>query len=197
MRVELVSPAAEESARLTPLALATLAALTPPDMDVGFSDDQIRPVDLHNSFQNGDLVAISVMSKTAYRAYEIANACRERGIKVILGGIHPTILPEEALAHADAVVMGEAEILWPQVLADFQADRLQRFYRQEEVVDMDYSPLPRREIFNPNSRRYIPLDVVQTTRGCPFHCDFCTVNPVSAAVFGCARSKKLWLRFKG
>ena len=64
MRVELVSPAAEESARLTPLALATLAALTPPDIDVGFSDDQIRPIDLYDSFQNGDLVAISVMSNT-------------------------------------------------------------------------------------------------------------------------------------
>ncbi len=178
MRIELISAAAEESARLTPLALATLAALTPPDIDVGFSDDQIRPIGLQNDFQKADLVAISVMSKTAYRSYEIADACRKKGIKVVLGGIHPTILPEEASAHADAVVIGEAEILWPRVLEDFEANRLHRFYRQDGVVDMNHSPVPRREIFNPHSRSYIPLDVVQTTRGCPYHCDFCTVNSV-------------------
>jgi radical SAM superfamily enzyme YgiQ (UPF0313 family) len=178
MRIELISAAAEDSARLTPLALATLAALTPSDVDVGFSDDQIRPIDLQSDFQKADLVAISVMSKTAYRAYEIADACRKKGIKVVLGGIHPTILPEEASAHADAVVIGEAEILWPRVLEDFQANRLQRFYRQDGVVDMNHSPVPQRGIFNFHSRSYIPLDVVQTTRGCPYHCDFCTVNSV-------------------
>jgi hypothetical protein len=94
MRIELVSPAAEDSARLTPLALAMLAALTPPDIEVGFSDDQIHPIDLRDGFRKADLVAISVMSKTAHRSYEIADACRERGIKVILGGVHPTVLPE-------------------------------------------------------------------------------------------------------
>ena len=178
MRIELISAAAEESARLTPLALATLAALTPPDIEVGFSDDQIRPIGLQSDFQKADLVAISVMSKTAYRAYEIADACRKKGIKVVLGGIHPTILPEEASAHADAVVIGEAEILWPRVLEDFKANRLHRFYRQDGVVDMNHSPVPQRGIFNFHSRSYIPLDVVQTTRGCPYHCDFCTVNSV-------------------
>lgn len=178
MRIELISAAAEESARLTPLALATLAALTPPDIEVGFSDDQIRPIGLQSDFQKADLVAISVMSKTAYRGYEIADACRKKGIKVVLGGIHPTILPEEASAHADAVVIGEAEILWPRVLEDFKANRLQKFYRQDGVVDMNQSPVPQRGIFNFHSRSYIPLDVVQTTRGCPYHCDFCTVNSV-------------------
>lgn len=176
MRIELVSPAAEDSARLTPLALATLAALIPPEVEVGFSDDQIRPVDPDNGFGGADLVAISVMSKTAHRAYQIADACRKRGIKVVLGGIHPTVLPAEASAHADAVVIGEAETLWPRVLADFQAGLLQRFYRQEGAVDMGLSPLPQREIFSAHSRSYIPMDVVQTTRGCPFLCDFCTVH---------------------
>ena len=176
MRIELVSPSAADSARLTPLALATLAALSPPDVEVEFSDDQIRPVDLNNGFRGADLVAISVLSKTAQRAYQIADACREKGTKVVLGGIHPTVLPEEASAHADAVVIGEAEDLWPRVMADFQTGRLQRFYRQDRAADMNSSPIPRREIFNAHYRSYIPMDVVQTTRGCPFFCEFCTVH---------------------
>lgn len=197
MRIEFISAAAEDSARLTPLALATLAALTPPDIDVGFSDDQIHPIDLNDGFQGADLVAISVMSKTAYRAYQIADACREKGIKVVLGGIHPTILPEEASAHADVVVVGEAEILWPRVIADFQANRLQRFYRQDGVVDMNHSPVPQRGIFKSHSHKYVPLDVVQTTRGCPFDCDFCTVNPVFGSRFRMREIEKVVAEVQG
>lgn len=197
MRIEFISAAAEDSARLTPLALATLAALTPPDIDVGFSDDQIHPIDLNDGFQGADLVAISVMSKTAYRAYQIADACREKGIKVVLGGIHPTILAEEASAHADVVVVGEAEILWPRVIADFQANRLQRFYRQDGVVDMNHSPVPQRGIFKSHSRSYVPLDVVQTTRGCPFDCDFCTVNPVFGSRFRMREIEKVVAEVQG
>ena len=197
MRIEFISAAAEDSARLTPLALATLAALTPPDIDVGFSDDQIHPIDLNDGFQGADLVAISAMSKTAYRAYQIADACREKGIKVVLGGIHPTVLPEEASAHADVVVVGEAEILWPRVIADFQANRLQRFYRQDGVVDMNHSPVPQRGIFKSHSRSYVPLDVVQTTRGCPFDCDFCTVNPVFGSRFRMREIEKVVAEVQG
>lgn len=197
MKVELVSAASEDSARLTPLALATLAGLTPPDVEVGFFDDQIHPIDLSAGFRGADLVAISVTSKTAYRAYQIADACREKGAKVVLGGIHPTILPEEAIAHADAVVVGEAEILWPCVLADFQADHLQRFYRQDGVVDMNCSPIPQRKIFNAYARSYVPLDVVQTTRGCPFLCDFCTVNSVFGSRFRMRQIEKVVAEIQG
>jgi len=178
MKIELVSPAAEDSARLTPLALATVAALTPPHMEVSFSDDHMRPIHLPSGLKDVDLVAISVLSKTAHRAYQIADAYRETGIKVVLGGIHPTTVPEEASTHADAVVMGEAEGTWPRLLQDFQAGRLQRIYRQDSLIDLNRSPIPRREIFKPYRLRYTWVDVVQTTRGCPYHCDFCTVNPV-------------------
>lgn len=178
MRIELISPAAEDSARLTPLALATLAALTPPRVEVTFSDDQIRPIRIPEDLKDVDLVAISVLSKTVHRAYQIADAYRQWGVKVVLGGIHPTTMPEEASAHADAVVIGEAEGIWPRLLQDFEAGRLQRLYHQDGLVDLDQSPIPRREIFKPYRLRYSPVDVVQTTRGCPYHCDFCTVNPV-------------------
>jgi hypothetical protein len=85
MKIELISPAAEDSARLTPLALATLAALTPPEIEVSFSDDQIRPILLGDGLRDVDLVAISVHSKTAHRAYQIADAYREKRAKVVLG----------------------------------------------------------------------------------------------------------------
>ena len=197
MKIELISPAAEESARLTLLALAMLAALTPPDIEVGFSDDLIQPIDLHDGFRKADLVAISVMSKTAHRSYEIADACRERGIKVILGGVHPTVLPEEASAHADAVVLGEAETLWPRVLADFQAGGLQKLYRPDGVVDMNLSPIPQRGIFHSHARSYIPLDVVQTTRGCPFLCDFCTVHSIYGSRFRSREVEKVLTEIQG
>jgi radical SAM superfamily enzyme YgiQ (UPF0313 family) len=162
MRIELISPAAEDSARLTPLALATLAALTPPSIEVSFSDDQIRSIRIPEGLKEVDLVAISVLSKTAHRAYQIADAYRERGIKVVLGGIHPTTVPEEASAHADAVVIGEAEGIWPRILQDFQANRLERIYRQDGLIDLSQCPVPRREIFKPYHLRYAPVDVVQT-----------------------------------
>jgi radical SAM superfamily enzyme YgiQ (UPF0313 family) len=176
MRIELISPGAEDSARLPPLALATLAALTPPEVELSFSDDHILPLALPEGLKEVDLVAISVLSKTAYRAYQIADAYRQRGVKVVLGGIHPTTLPEEASAHADAVVIGEAEANWPRLLVDYQTGRLQRFYRQSAPADLERTPIPRREIFKPYRFRYSPVDVVQTTRGCPYDCDFCTVH---------------------
>ncbi len=178
MKIELISPAAEDSARLTPLALATLAALTPPQIEVSFSDDQIRRIRIPEDLKDVDLAAISVLSKTAHRAYQIADAYRERGIQVVLGGIHPSTMPEEASEHADSVVIGEAEGIWPQLLQHFEAGRLEKTYHQEGLIDLSQSPIPRREIFRPYRFRYAPVDVVQTTRGCPFHCDFCTVNPV-------------------
>ncbi len=197
MKIQLVSPASEDSARLTPLALATLAALTPPEIEVHFSDDQIRPMDIDGDLNGADLVAISVISKTASRAYQIADAYRKRGMKVVLGGVHPTTVPEEAAAHADAVVMGEAEDIWPDLLSDFQANRMKRFYRQERPADLGRACIPRREIFKPDSRRYIPVDVVQTSRGCPHHCDFCTVNQVFGGRYRMREVEKVVAEIKG
>ncbi len=120
-----------------------------------------------------DLVGISVDSKTARRSYEIATAYRRRGVKVVLGGIHPTALPAEAAQYADAVVVSEAEDLWPRLLADFKRGELQPVYRGP-LPDLGNRPPPRRDLFR--SRKYVPFKVVQTMRGCPYPCEFCSVS---------------------
>jgi radical SAM superfamily enzyme YgiQ (UPF0313 family) len=114
------------------------------------------------------------LTKTALRAYRIADAYRKKGVPVVLGGIHPTALPDEAKEHADAVVTGEAEEIWPHLIEDAKNGDLKAFYRQEGFTDPLKIPRPRREILP--RRGYFPLDVVQVTRGCPFHCEFCSVR---------------------
>lgn len=176
MRVELVCPAAEDSAFLRSSAMAVLAGLTPPDVQVSLRDDIIKRLDKDRDLDLGaDLAAITVSTKTALRAYELAAAYRAAGVKVVLGGIHPTALPGEALEHADAVVVGEAEGLWERVIADTRAGRLQPVYRHETLPEYrrgawaDWRPF--------RSKRYIPIYTMQASRGCPHDCDFCSVTP--------------------
>jgi radical SAM superfamily enzyme YgiQ (UPF0313 family) len=125
-------------------------------------------------FKKVDLVGITVLSKTALRAYKIADAYRKTGIPVVLGGIHPTALPDEAKGHADSVVIGEAEGVWPRLIDDVRMGDLKPFYRQEGYTELSKVPTPRREILP--KKGYLPLDVIQVSRGCPFRCEFCTVQ---------------------
>src|SRR5580704_10910291 len=115
--VHLIAPSNEDSTYIKPLWAATLGAHTPDDVELTFRDDGIDPIDLEKESDAPSLVGISVNSKTAARAYEIADAYRKRGSRVVLGGIHVTALPEEGLDHADAVVSGEAEWIWQQIIA--------------------------------------------------------------------------------
>lgn len=174
VKIELIVPAVEENAPVPNLALPILAALTPQDVTLSFTDDLLTPIDLEKHLKDVDLVGITVLTKTALRAYHIADAYRKKGVCVVLGGIHPSALPEEAKEHADAVVIGEAEGIWGRLIEDFRAKDLKLFYRQEGTIDPSKIPSPRREILP--TRGYFPVDVVQATRGCPFRCEFCSVQ---------------------
>lgn len=116
-------------------------------------------------------------SLRATRAYELADSFRSRGIPVVLGGMHPSCCPEEALSHADAVVVGEAEGVWPDVVAAAQRGNLQGVYRRSGFASLSALKRPRRELLSRG--RYATLNAVQATRGCPHHCSFCSVSAYS------------------
>jgi radical SAM superfamily enzyme YgiQ (UPF0313 family) len=204
VHVHLVAPANEDSTYIKPLWVATLAAHTPDDVELTFRDDGIDPIGVAGGPDEGlaasiehalageripDLVGISVNSKTAARSYAIADAYRKLGSKVVLGGIHVTALPEEGLLHADAIVSGEAEGLWGDVLADAKRGRLgnprslthRKIYKHDEMPNLEGLPIPRRELLK--SIKYVPFDVVQTTRGCPYPCEFCSVSTYNGTSF--------------
>jgi len=174
MRITLVFPPMPFSGRVpvAPPVLEYLAALTlraMPDADVTLVDANVAlfdPADVE-----ADLVGISVMTATATWAYRTADALRERGIPVVLGGIHATALPDEASRHADAVVVGEAESVWPAVLADARAGRLERRYCGARLP-LDGLPVP---LYGTLKGDY-GFRAVITTRGCPYHCAFCSVR---------------------
>jgi len=157
-----------------PLVLPLLAGLTPPEVDVRLVDENVEPVDVNAAT---DWVAITCMTASAPRAYAIADAFRQRGVPVVMGGIHPTVLPDEAAAHADAVVIGEAEPVWREVLADLAAGRLRARYKHDGYADLSGLPRPRRELLQ--VERYLTINVVQTARGCPHACAFCIVSTVA------------------
>ena len=203
MKIELIVPAVEENARIPNLAFPILAALSPRDVEISFTDDLLTPIHLDKDLKEVDLVGITVLTKTALRAYEIADAYQKKGIPVVLGGIHPTALPEEAKTHADSIVMGEAEELWPQLIEDAKMGNLKPFYHQEGYTELSKIPIPRRDILP--RRGYLPLDVAQVTRGCPFRCEFCSVQkffgetyrfrPISNVLEEVRRLRHRWMMF--
>lgn len=152
------------------LAFAILKSLTPPDVETVLHDERLAPVPYDDPT---DLVALTVETFTARRAYQIAHQFRRRGVKVVMGGFHPTFLPEEAAHFADAVVVGDAENTWPKVIADARAGRLKRFYRESEFPSME-GMAPDHGIFK--NTRYVPLTLVQSSRGCKFNCSFCSIR---------------------
>lgn len=155
---------------MEPLAFAVLAGLTPPDVELDFFDERLEDLPLDHAT---DLVAITLTTYTARRSYQVASHFRKRGIQVVLGGYHPTFLPEEALNYADAVVVGDAEEVWPQVVEDARQHKLQRIYKSEKQLPLDGLHFDR-SIFA--GKHYKPLVPVQFGRGCHFACDFCSIR---------------------
>jgi radical SAM superfamily enzyme YgiQ (UPF0313 family) len=157
-------------ASLPSLGLLTLAALTPPHIEVEYVE--VRDVAICDApLRRYDLVAISSYSAQILEAYALADRYREMGVPVVLGGLHVTVLPDEAAEHCDAVVIGEGELSWPVLLRDFEHGRLEHRYGSRETqFDLADAPLPAFELLDPD--RYNRL-TVQTSRGCPFRCEFC------------------------
>lgn len=174
MKLELISPAhvAEENKkgrRIFQLGLAIIAALTPPEVEVKVTEEDVEEI----SYNRVDLVGISLMTSQAPAGYRIADQYRRLGVPTVLGGMHPSALPDEAIQHADAVVIGEAENIWGQLLQDFKQGQLKKFYQSKEWASMDSIPLPRWDLFTGGST--FSLRAIQASRGCPFRCAFCSV----------------------
>lgn len=175
--MDLVLKVTGKSRAFMDLGILTVAAATPDTVDVQIVDEYITPIDYD---MDTDLVCLSAKTSCSTYAYRVAERFRDRGIPVILGGIHASLRPDEALQHVDCVVTGEAEALWPSVVEDFVAGRLAQRYDATGFPPMDQIPIPRWQD--------VPIDrylfhQVQTTRGCPFRCRFCSVPDISGNDF--------------
>lgn len=158
--------------QMEPLAPATLAGLTPRDADtaIRFYDDRTESIPFD---EKTDLVAMSVETYTAKRSYQIATEFRKRGVPVIMGGFHPTLVPDEVSEYAESIVIGEAEGIWHTVLEDFRNGRLRRVYRSQERPPLS-GLRPDRSIFA--GKRYLKVGLVEAGRGCHFRCEFCAIQ---------------------
>jgi radical SAM superfamily enzyme YgiQ (UPF0313 family) len=159
-----------DEARMEPLSLGLLAGLTPPGVDCRLWDDRIDEIDYD---EPTDLVAINIETFTARRAYEIADEYRARGVPVVMGGMHATLLPNEVAGHADCVFTGDAESLWPQVVADVHEGRLRPRYDGGHGVPQAGAK-PRRDLYD--GKGYLPVSLIQFGRGCCYRCEYCAVT---------------------
>lgn len=178
-------PSSFRSWMIPNLGLLTIAGMTPEDIEVEYVDENIEPVDFDKDY---DLVALSGMTQQVCRAYEIAKEFRSRGVYTVIGGPHATVMPEEAQHHIDTVIVGEAEGVWEEFLQDFCKGTPGKAYFNNALakVELSRSPVPRYDLIRPEffapsfDYKMIP---VQTTRGCPRDCDFCSVPQVYGKTF--------------
>lgn len=154
------------------LNLPTIAALTPKDWEVEILDARAKPVDYD---AHADIVGITGFTAEMPSAYAIADGFRKKGVTVVMGGVHVSAMPEEALLHADAVIIGEAEAVWHKALEDFKKGELKKTYKAEGLCEMKGMAIPRRDLLD--RRMYVSgFNTLQATRGCPFNCDYCAVS---------------------
>jgi radical SAM superfamily enzyme YgiQ (UPF0313 family) len=162
------------------LTLTALAALTPPDIEVKITDENVEPIDFEEEV---DLVGVTGMVMHAPRAYQIAQRFRQRGIPVVMGGPHASSLPLEAKEYVDAVVIGEAENVWEGLIEDYKKGCLKPFYKWDTFCSMERLPFPRLDLLRKDA--YMTVNCVQTTRGCPHQCDFCHVTHFFGKTYRC------------
>lgn len=163
-----------EITRYPPLAYGIIAALTPDDWDIEIIDENFQEFE----YKEADLVGLTGYTSSIYRAYQIAEIYKKKNIPVIIGGIHASMMPNEAINYADSVVVGEAESCWNDVLKDFDNDSLKQFYYGERL-SLDNIPPIDYSLFNPNYK----VNSTLTTRGCPFDCEFCTVTAFNGSKY--------------
>jgi radical SAM superfamily enzyme YgiQ (UPF0313 family) len=160
-----------------PLNLLTIASHTPEEIEIKLIDENIEIIDFNEIF---DLVGITAMSQQASRAYEIAAKFRKRNIPTVMGGIHASVLPNEAITHVDTVFIGEAEEQWELYLNDLKKGKEKKFYQSNTPFNLEKSRIPKYELINyplyKSNDSHINLIPVQTTRGCPHDCNFCIVS---------------------
>ncbi len=181
MRIKLIMPAWPKSSLwgkmgsgIPSLSLATVAALTPPEHEVSIIYDEKGPIDYDGPV---DVVGMTGMTPVSKRAYEISAEFRKRGVFTVMGGIHATMVPEEAALHFDSVIVGEGERTWQALLRDYEKGRghVKKFYKNDGLVDLETeSPVPRLDFYR--KQGFFLPNIIQTTRGCPFNCEFCTVT---------------------
>ena len=156
-----------KSSRFPPIALGIIAALTPDNWVVKILDENF----VEFQYQEADLVGITAFTASVNRAYEIAKLYRNKNIPVIMGGIHASLQTAEAIQYVDSIVVGEAEVVWNQVIKDYESNNLQKIYKSEKI-DLSKTPIPRHDLFN---KGYM-FGSIQTARGCPMDCEFCSVT---------------------
>ena len=177
MKITLIQPAMGresdqyvESWKMEPLSMTALAGLTPPEHEVVFYDDRVEALPYD---EPTDLVAITTETYTARRSYQIAKEYRKRGVRVLIGGYHATLMPEETADFCDAIMIGEAEDVWQEVVVDAAGPGLKARYRATGRPSLD-GLTPDRSILE--GKRYMPLGLVESGRGCKYGCDFCSIS---------------------
>jgi radical SAM superfamily enzyme YgiQ (UPF0313 family) len=158
------------------LTLQQIAGITPKEHNVRIIDERYEDIDFSSNY---DLVGISCLTYNSLRGYEVSEIFRKKGIKVIFGGYHASLVPQEVKKHCDSLVIGEAELTWPQLLKDFENGKLKSFYTSDRVIKANEIPPARHDI-----GVYTPFfEAIQATRGCPTGCEFCAMNIVEGKIF--------------
>lgn len=179
MKIALLAPAGamhryngmfHKNLHYAPITLALLASLVPTELkaEISIYDETADPIPLD---LEADIIAITCITGTATRCYKFADYFRNKGMKVILGGVHPSLMPEEAGEHADSVIVGLGEDSFPKAIMDFKNGNMKKVYYQEKCTHIENRPLPRKDLLN--KKKYITLNTVEAIRGCPHNCTFC------------------------